>query len=98
MITNGQGTAGATAVTLCTVPAGPCSVLVANIGTASPVYIGAGATVSTSSGFPVPSGAVSPVVIPGYPASAATTLKVICASGSASVAFLISTATGQTGP
>jgi hypothetical protein len=79
-------------------PAGPCHVLIANLGTASPVYVGAGATVSTLTGFPVPSGAVSPVVIQGYPASAGAALRVVTASGSASVAFLISTATGQTGP
>ena len=95
MITTGQGTAGPTAVTLCVMPPGPCLVLVSNAGTASPVYVGAGATVTTTNGFPVPSGA--PVAFNGFQGSQGSKLSVICSAGSAAIGFMISTATGQTG-
>ena len=97
MLITGQATAGTAPSVLCTVPAGPCTVLISNAGTASPVWIGAGTAVTAGNGFPVPSGAVSPVTFPGYPASPATPLSVVCSSGSASVGFLISSASGGTG-
>lgn len=98
MITSGQGTAGAAAVRLLTVPAGPCSLLISNAGTASPVYVGMGTGVTTTNGFPVPSGALSPTVIPVYAGSAGGVMSVVCASGSASVSWLVSSPAGQTGP
>ena len=107
MITSGQAEAGTVSGLLCRVPAGPCTVLIANSGTASLVYVGAGTGVTvTTAGtagmlgnrFRVPSGAVSPLMLTGYPGSGPTQLSVICASGSASVSWIISAAAGGTGP
>jgi hypothetical protein len=105
VITTGQVTIGTASSVLCLVPPGPCTVVLSNIGTASPVWVGAGTAVvagaagtavGSGNGFPVPSGA--PVAFTGYRGGAGTTLVAACSSGSASVGYLISTATGQTGP
>lgn len=98
MITNGQASAGTAAARLCPVPAGPCTILLANAGTAALVYVGMGTNVATTNGFPVSSGAVSPVVIPVYPGSAGGALYAVTASGSASVSWMVTSPTGQTGP
>jgi hypothetical protein len=100
MITSGVAHAG-TAVTtssLIAVSPGPATLLLANAGTASPVYVAPGTGVTTSTGFPVPSGLVSPVVIPVYAGAPGTTWSVCCASGSASVAWIVSSPSGGTGP
>jgi hypothetical protein len=101
MITSGRAEAGGTAVTtssLFPVPAGPCTLLLANQGTASPVYVGPGTSVTTTTGFPVPSGLVAPVVVPVYAGAPGTTWSVVCASGSASLAWIVSSPSGGTGP
>ena len=104
MITTGQVTIGTASTTLCLVPPGPCMVVLSNNGTASPVWVGAGTAViagvagtaaGAGNGFPVPSGA--PVAFAGYQGGKGATLVAACSSGSASVGYLISTATGQTG-
>lgn len=96
MITSGQGTVGATAARLCPIPPGPASLLLSNLGTASPVYVGPGTGVTTTNGFPVPSGVV-PVVIPLYTGSQAGNLYAITASGAANVGWIVTSPTGQTG-
>jgi hypothetical protein len=96
VITSGQGAAGTVSSVLTRVPPGPCMVMLSNAGTASPVYVGAGSAVTVTNGFPLPSGA--PVAFAGYAGSGAIPLSVICSSGSASVGFFISSATGGTGP
>ena len=99
-ITSGRVEAGGTAVTsssLFPVPPGPATLLLANAGTASPVYVGPGTSVTTSTGFPVPSGLVSPVVIPVYAGAPGATWSVCCGSGSASVAWIVSSPSGGTG-
>jgi hypothetical protein len=96
VITNGQGTAGATAARLCPIPPGPASLLLSNLGTASPVYVGAGTNLSTTNGFPVPSGVV-PVVIPLYAGGQAQTLYAVTASGAASIGWIVTSPTGGTG-
>ena len=104
MITTGQVTIGTASTTLVVVPPGPCMVVLSNNGTASPVWVGAGATVvagtagtavGSGNGFPVPSGA--PVAFAGYQGDKGSTLVAATSSGVASVGYLISTATGQTG-
>jgi len=96
VITNGQGTAGTVAARLLSVPAGPATLVLSNAGTASPVYVGMGTNVSALNGLPVPSGVV-PLVIPLYAGSAGGSMYAFCSSGSASVGWIISSATGQTG-
>jgi hypothetical protein len=48
---------------LCTVPPGPCTVIITNgsVTAADIVYVGTGSGVSASNGVPVPAGAVVPV-------------------------------------
>jgi hypothetical protein len=96
VITSGQGSVGATAVRLCAIPPGPACLQVSNLGTASPVYVGPGTNVSSTNGFPVPSG-VLPVVLPLYAGSAAGTLYAVTASGSANVGWIVTSPTGGTG-
>jgi hypothetical protein len=99
MITSGVATAG-TAVTtssLIRVPPGPATVLLANAGTASTAYVGAGTATTTGNGFPVPSGLVPPVIVPVYAGAPSGTWSVVCAAGSASVAWIISDPSGGTG-
>ena len=96
MITAGRVAAG-TATQTFLVPAGPATLLLANVGTASPVYAAPGTSVSSSNGFPVPSGAVSPVVVPVYPGNPAQTWSAVCSGGSASLAWIVSVPSGGTG-
>jgi hypothetical protein len=97
VITNGQGTIGASKL-LVTIPPGPCTVLLANLGTAPTAYVGIGGTgVTAGSGFPVPSGLVSPVTFPGYQGSQGGPLYAVAGAGTAVLAWIISTSTGGTG-
>lgn len=99
MITSGRAAAG-TAVTtgsLFPVPAGPATLILANNGTAATIYASPGTNVTVNNGFPVPSGLVSPVTVPVYAGGTGQTWSVICASGSASVAWIISAPSGGTG-
>jgi hypothetical protein len=100
MITAGRAQAG-TAVTsssLFAVSPGPATLLLANAGTAATVYAGPGTNVTTTTGFPVPSGLVAPVTVPVYPGTPGGLWSVVCASGSASVAWIVSSPSGGTGP
>jgi hypothetical protein len=90
-------TGSVTTASLIAVPAGPATVLLANSGTASPVYVGAGTNVSVAGGFPVPSGALSPVVVPIYAGAPAGTWSCITASGTATLAWIVSSPSGGTG-
>jgi hypothetical protein len=98
-ITSGIASAGTviTTLSLIHVPPGPCTVLLANAGTAPTVYVGSGTAVTVAGGFPVPSGLVPPVVIPVYAGCAATPMSVVCSSGSASLAWIVTSPTGGTG-
>lgn len=101
MISGGQAAVG-TAVTagqLFAVPPGPATLILANIGTASPAYVGPGTGVTSSRGFPVPSGLTAPVVIPIYAGAPGQTWSVVCASGggTGSLAWIASTPAGATG-
>lgn len=86
---------------LCVMPPGPCQLQVASLGTASLAYVGvlggAGSVTSTN-GFPVQFAAVPPVVIQGYMGSVGGQVSAIAAAGTVTLAWLLSTATGQTGP
>lgn len=100
MITNGVAQAG-TAVTAASYirsPAGPATLLLANSGTAGTAYAGFGTGVTTANGFPVVAGAVSPVTVPIYPGAPGGTWSVVCAAGSATVAWIVSSPAGATGP
>lgn len=94
-MTGGQVTAGTASTHLCSVPPGPCQVVLSNSGTVA-AFVGFGGTVTASDGFPVPSGGVAP--FSGYPGGAGQQLSVVTASGSASVGWLVSSASGGTGP
>ena len=63
MIITSQATVGGTAVPLVLVPPGPSSVTVTNGGTAT-LYAGAGTSVTSSDGAPVPAGAACPSRLP----------------------------------
>lgn len=97
MIVTGSGTATSGSSVLCTVPPGPCTVLLAVSGTATPVWVGAGGSVSAGNGLPVPAGVV-PVTFPGYLGDGGSKLAVCTSGGSSVIGFLISTATAGTGP
>lgn len=96
MLTSGQGTVGATAALLCTVPTGPATLLLSNVGTAAFAYVGPGTNVSAANGFPIPAGAV-PTAIPLYPGAAPQSLYAISAGGSANVGWIVTSPQGGTG-
>jgi hypothetical protein len=96
MLTAGAGTVTATSGTLMHIPPGPSVIMLSNAGTASPVWVGPGTAVAAGLGFPVPSGA--PVALPVYPAGAGSPLAAVTTSGTATVGWFISTASGGTGP
>jgi hypothetical protein len=100
VITSGRAAAGTTvtAASLFQVPAGPGTLLLANAGTAGTVYAAPGTNVTTGSGFPVPSGVVSPVMIPVYAGAPGQAWSAVCAAGSASLSWIVSTPSGGTGP
>ena len=95
MISIGQVTAsGGTASVLCTVPAGPCLVILnSDPASTATAYIattpGAGGSISSTNGMPLAAGAS--MTLAGYPASKGASLSVI-ASGtlSATVGWLVS--------
>lgn len=98
MITIGQAViVSGSATTLCRVPPGVCDVVLSNGGTASTVWIGQGTAVSPADGFPLPSG-ISPLRFCGYLGAGGATLYAITSAGSASVGWLVSSASGGTGP
>ena len=80
------------------VPAGPATVILANQGTASPLYVGAGTNVSAGRGFPAPSGVAGPVVIPVYPGSPAGTWSVVTGAGGGTLSWIVSDPSSGTGP
>jgi hypothetical protein len=90
-------TSSVTAAGKVVLPPGPATVLLANAGTAATVYFAAAGTVSTSTGFPVPSGLVSPVTFPIPAGCPAGTLSCVTATGAASLAWMVCSATGQVG-
>ena len=94
----GQAAVGGAAKALFAVPPGPCTILLANAGTAATAYVGLGTGLSASNGFPVPSGLVPPVTIPGYQGSQGGPLYAVAGAGTAVLAWVISTPSGQTGP
>lgn len=93
----GRATSGTAPTTLLNLPPGPAQVTIASTtpGT-STTFIGLGTAASTATGFPVLSGA-APIVVSGYPSDGGGPLSMICASGSASIAFIVSTPSGGTG-
>lgn len=96
MLTMGQVNAGTAIATLCTVPGGPCTVLIASDpASADTAYVGyndpAVGTVTASNGYIL--GAGGNLTFPVYKPEASHTLGVICASGSATVSFLITSPT-----
>lgn len=95
MITGSQVQAGTVVTALCTVPPGPCMVVVTSLGPGT-AFIGAGSGVTASNGLPLPP--LVPVPVVGYQGSGPGTLSVICsAGGSASVGWMISRPSGGTG-
>lgn len=94
MFTNGQAAAGTAVTTLCVMPPGPATLQVVNPGTVT-VYLGTGSKVATNNGYPVP--ASGTFTIPGYAGGGGATVSMCTAAGSASVAWFVSGASGQTG-
>jgi hypothetical protein len=77
------------------VPAGPCTVLLA--ASAGTVFVGAGTAVSALNGMPVCAAAGPPLTIPVYAGSPAQTFTAIVSSGTATLSWLVTDPTGQTG-
>jgi hypothetical protein len=101
MLSIGQASAVGTAAThLCNVPAGPCLVVITNDSASTgSAYVGAvatGGSLSSSNGMPVPSGQIA--TFANYKGSPAASLSVITSGTfTASVGFLVSSASGGTG-
>ncbi len=94
MITTGQVPVGTSEVTLVTLPAGPCIVILSSDpGSADTAYIGTSTGVTSSTGTPL--GAGGSLTFAGYwsEGEKTQTLYAICASGSAAVGYLISAPT-----
>ena len=95
MLITGQASATTAAATLCAVPAGACVVTISSDpASADTAYIiglsPAGAAQSGSSqGYPLAVG--GSVTTATYGTSKGTTLQVVCATGTATVGYLIST-------
>jgi hypothetical protein len=96
-VTTAQVAAGGTATTLCRIPAGPCSVVISNGGTAI-AYIGAvtSGTVTTGNGYALASGQV--LTFNGYPGSAGAVLQVVTTVGAATLGVVISNSEGLPQP
>jgi len=93
MIVTGQVSVGTSEVTLVTVPVNPCIVILSSDpGSASTVYVGTTTGVSSSNGIPL--GAGQSFTFAGYhhvlQGGQAQLLYAICASGSATVGYLMS--------
>jgi hypothetical protein len=99
VITNGVVPAGTVLNTAgqFRVPPGPCTVLLANNGTAGTVFVGAGTAVTSLNGFPVTLGAVQPVMLPVPAGSPGQVFSACVAAGTASLAWMALTPYGQTG-
>jgi hypothetical protein len=82
-----QPSVGTAASLIASVPAGPSTVIISNVSGGT-VWVG-GAAVTSSDGFPIPTGS-PPVVIPGYVTSAATRLSAVAGSA-VTVGVIIST-------
>lgn len=85
----GVSVAGA-AVTLATVPPGPCTVVITNAGAVT-LFVGAdpaAGSVTTATGAPVPASGV--VTLPGYPSSSPVTLWGITGGGTVTAGVFIS--------
>jgi hypothetical protein len=95
MLTGGQVTAGTSPVLLCRVPPGPVSVALTSAGTVT-AYLGLGTTAAASTGIPLPSGGVVPFT--GFAGDLGSQLAVVTAGGSATVGWVVSAASGGTGP
>jgi hypothetical protein len=95
-----QVQAGTIAAFLCNVPAGPCLVTITNdSASANSAYVGitppgTASSLTTANGIPVPAG--QSLVFARYKGDGPRSLSVIT-SGTASVGFLISSASGGTG-
>jgi hypothetical protein len=92
-IVTGQASGTNVSIVLCQVPPGPCSVLLQNNGTVTAFY-GAGSTVTTANGVPLPTGVTHTFQCfqgPGTP------LSMITANATATVGFVVSSAPGATG-
>jgi hypothetical protein len=76
------------------VPPGPATILLA--ASAGTVFVGAG-TVTAVNGFPVVGGLVQPVTIPAYPGSPGARWSALAPGGTATLSWIISDPTGQTG-
>lgn len=99
MLTTGQRAVGPTAGPFLLLPPGPYQLTMVNSGTIA-AYVGVVAgtqSVSASNGFPLPSGGY-PVSITGYPGGQGQTLQAVTAGTIPSLAFMLSTASGGTGP
>lgn len=95
MLTMGQVGAGTAPAILCTLPGGPCYATITSgtvsANTAYVGYYGPTGTVSATNGYILDPGAT--LTFPVYKPEASATLGVICASGSATVSFLITSPT-----
>jgi hypothetical protein len=101
MLTTGQRPVGPVAGAFLTLPPGPYQLTLINPGTIA-AYVGVVAgtqAVSSTNGFPVPSGGVTPVQVTGYPTGGpGQVLQAVTAGTIPSLAFILSTASGGTGP
>ena len=98
MISNAQAETVTTSKALFAMPPGPCTVAIANIGTASTAYITVGGTgVSAANGFPVLSGLVPPLYLTGDAGGSGGTVYAMAAAGTTAIAWIISSASGGTG-
>jgi hypothetical protein len=95
MLRTGQVTvSGGSASSLCTVPPGPCVVVLSSDpASAATAYVGVtpgtGGTLSSSNGIPLASGAS--LTFPGYGAATGASLSVVAAgTASATIGWLVS--------
>lgn len=95
MLTMGQVGAGTAPAILCTIPGGPCTVHLqsgtASAATAYVGYHGPAGTVTAGNGYILDPGGSAEFSL--YKGEASATLGVVCASGSATVSFLITSPT-----
>jgi hypothetical protein len=91
MLSVNQVVVGASSVPLCTVPSGPCLVVITNdSASAASAYIGVTpvhGTLAATNGIPLPAG--QSLVFPGYKMSTGASLSAI-STGTATVGWLIS--------
>lgn len=92
MLTGGQKAVSGT-VAVCLVPPGPGVLALMPIAGGS-VFVGFGSGVSTSNGFPVPSGGIT---LPLQSAGGGGSLYATVSSGTVSLSWIVSAASSQTG-